>query len=89
MPELVVELSDNIERYQDTIPCHWIICGGLCEASDFTTAEAKEYGCGRDSAPNYGCCVASFTCTVCGTRYIGTKLAPDMDEDRYYDSEDD
>ena len=71
----VIKLESEVTRGRDAVPCE---CGGYCDRVDCTTEECREYGCGRDK-PGRECCAVAFVCRLCGTRYVGSAEAPDMD----------
>lgn len=70
MPE-TKELKEWIRRAHDGIKCD---CGGYAEKAEATEEEEEKYGCGRQ-----GCCSRAFVCAVCGTRWVGSAEAPEME----------
>ena len=48
-------------------------CGGRVESAETTDEEEEKYGCGRR-----GCCVMTYQCKGCETRFIFELNAPEM-----------
>jgi hypothetical protein len=70
------ELSERVLRDAEGVKCD---CGGFAERDPrMTREEIGDRGCGRDG-PDYQCCARAFVCVLCGTRWLGTAEAPEMD----------
>jgi hypothetical protein len=69
-PEGHVDLG--VPRDVSIIVCD---CGGLADRVECTTAERKEFGCGR----HHDCCSRAFVCRRCGRRVAMSCKAPEMD----------
>jgi hypothetical protein len=66
------EMVENVERYDKAIECE---CHGYAAREASTREEdLAAGGCGR-----IGCCTAAFVCRVCGTRWIVSLPAPEME----------
>lgn len=68
---MMEEIGAPIARTDYAIKCK---CGGFAEQVDATPEEDREYGCGRPM-----CCSAAFVCAICGTRWVGSREAPEME----------
>ena len=55
-------------------PCPY--CNGYADRVDATESEiAQHQACGR----NYACCIDAFVCRLCGLRFVGELVAPEME----------